>query len=106
MATRQTSDFSSRYGGNEKTGYAVEHQDEELNHILENAKERLYYEGPGIALEPGESNAVDMTLAIPEWMATVDVRCTMVLTKRQGGPDQVWTRRSPQDISVRTSNGE
>ena len=34
MATRQTSGFTSRYGGKEKTGYAVEHQDEELNHIL------------------------------------------------------------------------
>ena len=34
MATKQTSGFASRYGGKEKTGYAVEHQDEELNHIL------------------------------------------------------------------------
>ena len=34
MATRQTSGLTSRYGGKEKTGFAVEHQDEELNHIL------------------------------------------------------------------------
>ena len=95
MATRQTSGFTSRYGGNEKTGYAVEHQDEEINHIQN--------DDPGIALEPGESNAVDMTLAIPEWMTAVDALCTLVSTKVQGGPDQVWTCRSP---SVRTSDGE
>ena len=51
MATRQTSEFPSRYSGNEKTGYAVEHQDEELNHILDNAKERVYYEGPASDLD-------------------------------------------------------
>ena len=98
MATRQTSEFSSRYGGNENTGYAVEHEDEELNYIQNDDQ--------GIALKSGESNAVDMTLAIPEWMTAVDVRCTLVSTKMQVGPDQVWTCRSPQDISVRTSNGE
>ena len=46
MASRQTSEFTGRYGGNDKTGYAVEHQDEELNH---NRNVDL-----GIALEPGE----------------------------------------------------
>ena len=85
MATRQTSGFTGRYGGKEKTGYAVEHQDEEINHIQN--------DDPGIALEPGESKVVD-------------VRCTLVPTRGQGGPDQVWTSRSPQDISVRTSIGE
>ena len=79
MASRQTSEFSSRYGGNEKTGYAVEHQDEELNYIQN--------DDPGIALKPGESNVVNVTLPIPEWMTAVDVRCTLVSTKMQGGPD-------------------
>ena len=44
MATRQTSEFTSRYGGNEKAGYALKHQDEEINHIQT--------DDPGIALEP------------------------------------------------------
>ena len=71
-----------------------------------NVQYHIQSDDPGIALEPSESNVVDMSLAIPEWITAVDVRCTMVLIKGQGGPDYVWTNRSPHDISVRTSNGE
>ena len=71
-----------------------------------NVQYRIQNDDPGIALEPGESNVVDMSLAIPDWITAVDVRCTMVLIKGQGGPDYVWTNRSPHDISVRQSNGE
>ena len=45
------------------------------------------YDHQGIALEPGESNMVDMTLAIPEWMTAVELPCPLVLTKGQGDPD-------------------
>ena len=71
-----------------------------------NVQYHIQSDDPGIALEPGESNVVDMSLAIPEWITALDVRCTMVLIKEQGSPDYVWTSRSPHDISVRTSNGE
>ena len=71
-----------------------------------NVQYRIQNDDPGIALEPGESNVVDMSLAIPDWITAVDVRCTMVLIKGQGGPDYVWTNRSPHDISVRQANGE
>ena len=71
-----------------------------------NVQYRIQNDDPGIALEPGESNVVDMSLAIPDWIMAVDVRCTMVLIKGQGGPDYVWTNRSPHDISVRQANGE
>ena len=81
-----------------------------------NVQYRIQNDDPGIALEPGESNVVDMSLAIPDWITAVDVRCTMVLIKGRGGPDYVWTNRSPHDISphdisphdisVRQVNGE
>ena len=66
-----------------------------------NVQYRIQNDDPGIALEPGESNVVDMSLAIPQWITAVDVRCTLVLTKGKGGPDYVWTNRSPHDILTR-----
>ena len=49
---------------------------------------------------------VDMSLAIPDWITSVDVRCTMVLPKGRRGPDYVWTSRCPHDISEKVINGE
>ena len=60
---------------------------------------------PGIALEPGESNGVDMSLAIPNWITGVDVRCTLVLHKGKRGPIYVWTSLCPHDISQEVHNG-
>ena len=64
-----------------------------------NVQYRIRNNNPGIDLEPGESNVVDMSLAIPNWVTTVDVRCTMVLPKGRGSLNEVWTNRCPHDIS-------
>ena len=93
MASRQTSEFTSRYSGDDKTGYAVEHQDEQLNHILENAKERLYYEGPASDLDHRISflnsmeeemdslpNLSDGDMSSPETKAMLDHRTNLEMT--------------------------
>ena len=59
-------------------------------------KYRIQNDNPGIDLEPGESNVVDMSLAIPDWITAVDVRYTMVLPK---GKHQLWTALCPHKIS-------
>ena len=64
-----------------------------------NVQYRIRNNNPGIDLEPGESNVVDMSLAIPNWVTTVDVRCTMVLPKGNRGPIYVWTSLCPHEIS-------
>ena len=68
-----------------------------------NVQYRIQNDNPGIALEPGETNVVDMSLAIPVWIETVDVRCTLVLPKGLRGPDYVWKSRLPHDIQVRSN---
>ena len=70
-----------------------------------NVQYRIRNDNPGIALEPGESNVVDISIAIPNWITTVDVRCTMVLPKGRRGPDYVWTNRCPHDVSGKVTNG-
>ena len=64
-----------------------------------NVQYRIRNSNPGIDLEPGESNVVDMSLAIPDWITAVDVRCTMILPKGKRGPIYVWTSLRPYDIS-------
>ena len=66
---------------------------------------RIRNDNPGIALEPGESNIVDMSYAIPNWITAIDVRCTMVLTKGNRGPIYVWTSLCPHDITQEVTNG-
>ena len=63
-----------------------------------NVQHLIRNDNPGIALEPGESNVVDMSLAIPNWIRAVDVRCTLVLLKGNRGPVYVWTCLHPHDI--------
>ena len=58
-----------------------------------NVQYRIRNDSLGIALEPGESNVVDISLAIPDWITAVDVRCTMVLTKGRRGPNYLWINR-------------
>ncbi len=70
-----------------------------------NVQYRIRNDSPGIALEPGESNVVDISLAIPDWITAVDVRCTMVLPKGRRGPNYVWTNRCPHDVSGKVMNG-
>ena len=70
-----------------------------------NVQYRVRNDNPGIALEHGESNVVDMSLAIPDWITAVDVRCTMVPPKGRRGPDYVWTNRCPHDIPGKVMNG-
>ena len=70
-----------------------------------NVQYRIQNDNPGIALEPGESNVVDMSLAIPDWVTAVDVRCTLVLPKGRSGPDYVWKSRLPHDIERKVTNG-
>ena len=70
-----------------------------------NVQYRIKNDNPGIALEPGESNVVDISLAIPDWITAVDVRCTMVLPKGRRGPNYVWTTRYPHDVSGMVTNG-
>lgn len=70
-----------------------------------NVQHRITNENPGIALEPGESNVVDMSLPLPEWIEAVDVRCTMVLPKGRRGPNYVWNDRKVHDMPRRTEHG-
>ena len=69
-----------------------------------NVQYRIVSENPGIALEPGEFNVVDMSLALPRWIDAVDVRCTLVLPKGRRGPPYVWTNRKPHDICKEVTN--
>lgn len=55
---------------------------------------------PGIALEPGETNVVDLSLAIPGWITSIDVRCSLVLPKGSRGQPYLWTNRVPHDINT------
>lgn len=71
-----------------------------------NVQYRIRNDNPGIDLEPGESNLVDISLAIPNWITAVDIRCTMVLPKGKGGPDYVWTSLCTHDIHWKVMNGE
>ena len=64
-----------------------------------NVQYQIRNDNPGIDLEPGESNVVDMSLAIPDWITSVDVRCTLVLPKGSRGPIYVWTNLCPHKIS-------
>lgn len=59
---------------------------------------------PGIALEPGETNVVDMSLAIPRWITSIDVRCSLVLPKGSKGPLYLWTNKVPHDINQEAPN--
>ena len=70
-----------------------------------NVQYRIRNDNPGIALEPGESNLVDMSLAVPEWIEAVDVRCTMVLPKGRRGPVYVWTNRRSHDMPRKVIDG-
>lgn len=70
-----------------------------------NLQHQIRNSNPGIFLEPGESNVVDMSPAIPNWITAVDVRCTMVLLKGKRGPAYVWTNLCPYDISQEAPNG-
>ena len=63
-----------------------------------NAQYRMRNDNPGIDLEPGESNVVDMNLAVPSWIGAVDVRCTLVLPKGRNGTLYVWTNLCPHEI--------
>ena len=90
---------SDEYAGHMKTqGPSVE--------FPWNVQYRMRNDNPGIALEPGESNVVDMSLAIPKWITAIDVRCTLVLPKGRRGPDYVWTNRQPHDILLEGTNAE
>ena len=71
-----------------------------------NIQYRVINDHPGIALEPGESNVVDMSVALPDWIQAVDVRCTMVLPKGSRGPVYVWNNRCIHDMSRKVNDGE
>ena len=64
-----------------------------------NVQYRMQNDNPGIDLEPGESNVLDMSLAIPTWIRSVDVRCTLVLPKGDGAPNYVWTSLRPHVVA-------
>ena len=64
-----------------------------------NVRRRTQNDNPGIDLEPGESNVVDMNLPIPSWIRAVDVRCTLVLPKGRNGTLYVWTSICSHEIS-------
>ena len=63
-----------------------------------NVQYLIQNDNPGIDLEPGESNVVDMSLAIPDWITAVDVRYTMFLPEGKNQPIYVWTARCPHKI--------
>ena len=71
-----------------------------------NIQYRIINDDPGIALEPGESNVVDLSVALPDWIQAVDVRCTMVLPKGRRGPVYVWNNRCIHDMSRKVNDGE
>ena len=64
-----------------------------------NAHYRMRIDNPGIDLEPGESNVVDINLPVPSWIRAVDVRCTLVLPIEEHGRLHVWTSLCPHEIS-------
>ncbi len=63
-----------------------------------NVNYRVSQQNPRIFLEPGESNTISMSLAIPDWIEAVDVLLELDTPIRGDGPPMCWTARGPHDI--------
>ncbi|MDE2937632.1 MAG: hypothetical protein OXR67_01750 [Chloroflexota bacterium] len=51
MVRDRGSEFTSRYGDDDQTGFALEHKDERVDYLVEDVMKRLEIEGPGSALD-------------------------------------------------------
>ena len=51
MVRDRGSEFTSRYGDNDQTGFALDHKDERVDYLVEDIVKRLEIEGPGSALD-------------------------------------------------------
>jgi len=57
-----------------------------------------------IALEPGESNTVSMSLAMPDWIEAVDVLIELDSPHSSEGSPLCWTARCQHDIKPEVRN--
>ena len=51
-----------------------------------------------INLEPGESNAVSISLAIPDWITAVDVKLVLHAPRRKDSQD-AWVSRRTHNLT-------
>ena len=57
-----------------------------------------------ISLEPGEANTVSMSLAIPDWIETVDVLIELDSPPAKNSPPLCWAARCQHDIKSEVRN--
>ena len=70
-----------------------------------NVNYHLVQQNPGISLEPGESNAISMSLAIPDWIEAVEVLLELDGPPGIDGSPMYWEARQPHDISKERKDG-
>ena len=63
-----------------------------------NVNYRVSQGNPRIYLEPGESNTISMSLAIPNWIEAVDVLIELDSPVGRNDERLVWATRRPHDI--------
>ena len=59
----------------------------------------LIQEDVVISLDPGESNAIGMSIAIPDWIEAVEVLIELDSPSEQDGARLYWIARCPHDIN-------
>lgn len=59
----------------------------------------LLQEGVTLSLDPGESNAIGVSIAIPDWIAAVEVLIELDSPSEQDGARLYWIARCPHDIN-------
>lgn len=57
-----------------------------------------------ISLEPGESNTISMSLAIPDWIEAVDVLIELDSPHRAEGTPLCWAARVQHDLKAEVRN--
>ena len=68
-----------------------------VNYTVSRANARIY-------LEPGESNTISMSLALPDWIAAVDVLLELDSPHRAEGAPLCWAARCQHDIRSEVRN--
>ena len=68
-----------------------------VNYTISRANARIH-------LEPGESNIISMSLAIPDWIEAVDVLIELDSLHRVEGSPLCWSARCQHDINMEVRN--
>ncbi len=71
-----------------------------------NVNYTLSQANPMIFLEPGETNTIGMSLAIPNWIEAIDVLIELDSPLGREGPALCWAAQCPHDIKMEVPNGD